>query len=299
MELVGSGAEVNRVPQQIQATGVLFDGLLDDAAIFPPGRAPLPEAVVDHLARRLSPIGRYVGPFVCAGPRWSELMRVLSDRAVGELPLDVALTVPAGLPELAPSLAAVALEGRATVVSVELPLMTPSPRELFDVRSLLPEGVTAYVELGTHTVDEDLIAGLAAAGLRLKVRTGGLAAADFPSEEQLARFIDHAVTHGVPFKLTAGLHRAVRHTDPATGFEHHGFLNVLLATAASLGGADRARVRGLLAERDATRVGTAVSDLSTELAAAVRGHFCSFGTCSIEEPMADLVDLRLVGAIAE
>ncbi|MGN9840117.1 hypothetical protein ACTMTI_18525 [Nonomuraea sp. H19] len=58
-------------------------------------------------------------------------------------------------------------------------------------------------------------------------------------------------------------------------------------------------MRGLLAERDATRVGTAVSDLSTELAAAVRGHFCSFGTCSIEEPMADLVNLRLVGAIAE
>jgi hypothetical protein len=286
VDLVGPGAEVN------QADG-LFDGFFDDAAIFPPGRAPLPEAVVDHLARRHSPLGRYVGPFVCAGPRWPELVTALP---VGELPLDVALTVPAGLPELAPSLAAVALEGRVTVVSVELPLMTSSPRELSEV---LPEGVTAYVELGTHTTDEGLIAGLAAEGLRLKVRTGGLAAADFPTEEQLARFIDHAVTHGVPFKLTAGLHRAVRHTDPATGFEHHGFLNVMLATAARLGGADREEMRGRLAERDATRVGAAVSDLSSQLAAAVRGHFCSFGTCSIEEPMTDLVDLRLVETITE
>jgi hypothetical protein len=291
--------EVNRLPQQIRVAGVLYDGLFDDAAIFPPGRAPLPEAVADHLARRRSPIGHYVGPFVCAGPRWSELVTALSDRPVGELPLDVALTVPAGLPELAPSLAAVALEGRLTVVSVELPVMTSSPGELFDVRSVLPDGVTAYVEPGTHTVNESLIAGLAEAGLRLKVRTGGLAAADFPSEEQLARFIGHAVTYGIPFKLTAGLHRAVRHTDPATGFEHHGFLNVLLATAAGLGGADHERVRGLLAERDASRVGAAVSDLSVELATAVRGHFCSFGTCSIEEPLADLIDLRLVEMITE
>ena len=290
---------MSRIPQQSRTAGVLFDRLFDDAAIFPPGRAPMPEAVVDHLARRHSPIGRYVGPFVCAGPRWSELTTALPDRAVGELPLDVALTVPAGLPELAPSLAAGDCEGRATVVSVELPLMTSSPRELFEVRSLLPEGVTAYVELGTHTVDEGLISGLAAAGLRLKVRTGGLAAADFPSEDQLARFIDRAASHGVPFKFTAGLHHAVRHTDAVTGFEHHGFLNVLLATAASLGGADWERVRGLLAERDAARVGAAVSELSSELAAAVRGQFCSFGTCSIEEPLADLVDLRLVREIAE
>jgi hypothetical protein len=58
-------------------------------------------------------------------------------------------------------------------------------------------------------------------------------------------------------------------------------------------------MRGLLAERDGTRVGAAVSDLSAVLAAAVRGYFCSFGTCSIEEPLADLVDLRLLGEITE
>jgi hypothetical protein len=298
VDLVGSGADVTGVPQHTRVAGVLFGVLFDDAAIFPPGRAPLQQAVLDHLARRHSAIGRYVGPFVCPAPRWSELMTALSNRPLGELPLDVALTVPAGLGELAPSLASVALEGRATLVSVELPLLTSSPRELFEVKSLMPSGVTAYVELRTHAVDR-LIAGLADAGLRLKVRTGGLAAADFLSEEQLAGFIGRAVSHGVAFKLTAGLHHAVRHTDPATGFEHHGFLNVLLATGASLVGAEHEWVSGLLAERDPARVAAAVCDLSAELAVRVRRHFCSFGTCSIEEPLADLVDLRLVETMAE
>ena len=276
--------------------GVLFDDLFDDAAIFPPGRAPLPEAVHDHLARRHSPIGRYVGPFVCAGPRWSELLTALPDQPVGELPLDITLTVPGGPADVASSLGSAALDPRVRVVSVEVSLMTSSSRDLVAVHSLLPDGVIGYVELETHVVDDALIAGLAAAGLRLKIRTGGLTAQDFPSEEHLAGYIDRAVAHGVPFKLTAGLHRAMRHTDRVTGFKHHGFLNVLLATAASLDGADRDRVRELLAERDAAHVAAAVSDLPAELAASVRRHFCSFGTCSIEEPLADLVGLRLVGS---
>ena len=40
-----------------------------------------------------------------------------------------------------------------------------------------------------------------------------------------------AVSAGLPFKLTAGLHEAVRHTNAETGFTHHGFLNLVLAAA--------------------------------------------------------------------
>ena len=77
------------------------------------------------------------------------------------------------------------------------------------------------------------------AGLRLKFRTGGLTADAFPSAAELAACIDAALDRETPFKCTAGLHHAVRHTDPETGFEHHGFLNVLLATRVALDGGRR------------------------------------------------------------
>ena len=35
----------------------------------------------------------------------------------------------------------------------------------------------------------------------------------------------------MPFKLTAGLTRLSGYTNPATGFTHHGFLNIAVATA--------------------------------------------------------------------
>ena len=80
----------------------------------------------------------------------------------------------------------------------------------------------------------------AEAGLRLKFRTGGLDAAAFPSSEVLAGWIDAALDRETQFKCTAGLHRAVRHTGE-DGFEHHGFLNVLLATRRAFDGASPTR----------------------------------------------------------
>ena len=58
---------------------------------------------------------------------------------------------------------------------------------------------------------------VAEAGLRLKFRTGGLEAAAFPPAHALARWIDAALDRETPFKCTAGLHHAVRHTDADTG----------------------------------------------------------------------------------
>jgi hypothetical protein len=98
----------------------------------------------------------------------------------------------------------------------------------------------------------------------------------------------------VPFKATAGLHHAVRNTDPETGFEQHGFLNLLLATDAARAGAEEAEVAAALADRDGTRVAARVRDL----APGVRESFRSFGTCSILEPVEELAALGLTAVPA-
>ena len=97
------------------------------------------------------------------------------------------------------------------------------------------------------------------------------------------------------FKCTAGLHNAVRHTAEDTGFEHHGFLNVLLATRASLDGAAHDELVELLDQRDGEVLAARARELSDDQAASTRRWFTSFGSCSIDEPRQDLTTLGLMG----
>ncbi len=138
----------------------------------------------------------------------------------------------------------------------------------------------------------DVVAEARAGGARIapKFRTGGLAAELFPTPNELAAVICACRDRDLPFKLTAGLHRAVRHADPETGFTHHGFLNILAAVIVAHAGADVAEVTYRLAGTDAIAI-----------VEAVRGHlseprplWTAFGSCAIDEPLEDLVGLGLV-----
>jgi hypothetical protein len=132
---------------------------------------------------------------------------------------------------------------------------------------------------------------IAAGELRLKLRTGGEDADAFPSPHELAGCIEAALDRELPFKCTAGLHRAVRHREDATGFEHHGFLNVLVATRAALDGSSVDDLAGLLVE---THSDSLIAALDPERMSSARRWFRSFGSCSVTEPLADLTALGLL-----
>lgn len=129
---------------------------------------------------------------------------------------------------------------------------------------------------------------------RAKFRTGGVVPGAFPDEDELAGFLTGCAQRGLPYKCTAGLHHAVRHTDPVTGFEHHGFLNVLLAAAET----DRKAAAEVLAERSGEVLAASVRELTDRQVTVIRNSFTAFGTCSIAEPLADLAGLGLVAAPA-
>ncbi len=112
----------------------------------------------------------------------------------------------------------------------------------------------------------------------LKLRCGGPDTRDTPSACQLGGAIEHCVKHDVPFKLTAGLHHAVR-TE-----RNLGFLNVLAAVDAAISGSDP--VPALLESDPAA--------LKVTDPTAVRRLFRSIGTCSIDEPLDDLRALELI-----
>ena len=265
----------------------LFTGLFDDAALFPPGDAPMAAAVPAHRELRAR-LGDLVGPFVVPAARLGELEEHLGD---GE-PFGISLIAAAG--DLPAAAARVAASPGLTLAAVEVPVATDAATAREAVRVLddvLPASVPAAVELPRTEARDEVLDVLTGTGHRAKLRTGGLRAALFPSPEELAATLAACIARGLALKCTAGLHSAVRHTDPATGFAHHGFLNLLAACDALAAGEPAAAAERWLRQDDP---GALVGGWSPDRIARTRAVFTSFGTCSVLEPVDDLVRLSLL-----
>jgi hypothetical protein len=257
----------------------LFAGLFDDAALFPPGNAPMHEAVPAHLAHRAAWYADLVGPFICPDTRLAELAR-----CDGRMPVSIIVT--GGWATVGDALRQIPA---ARLAAVEIPVgHDTAPTEM------TPAQVPVYVEVPWGVAQPGALDALAGTGMHAKLRTGGTTAGAFPTEAHLAAAIAGCLDRELAFKCTAGLHNAVRHTAADTGFEHHGFLNVLLATAALLDGADPTRAAEVLAERSADTLAAAARQLSDLHIARLRDRFRSFGTCSVTEPLTDLTALGLL-----
>jgi hypothetical protein len=271
--------------------------LVDDAAIFPPGNLPLPEAVQAHRVHRDSSYSDLVGPFVVSDIRLPDLLEELASSpgsAQGRgKPFAVTVVVTGGAGAIEPAVRWATKSGLLEVRSLETPLRNEddlarnAQRVVAAVEQVRDDlgGVPVYVEppRAPEGPSRSWLAALdeiAAADLRLKFRTGGADADAFPSAAELATSIDAALDRELAFKCTAGLHHAVR-----TG-EQHGFLNVLMATAAAFEGAARDEV---VAALETTHI-----KIQTDGFESARRWFTSFGCCSVIEPLEDLVELGLV-----
>ncbi len=283
-----------------------LNAFVDDAAIFPPARTDLDRAVDEHRVHRGSEYADLVGGFVVSDVKVADLAQLVSDAE----PLEVNLVVTGGAGAIEPAVTWAERSGGLRLRAVEFALrdeddLAHNARRLVQVVDSLNEvldDVTIFAEppmlrgAPSHgwlaALDE-----LAAREIALKFRTGGLSADLFPSSTDLAVCIDAALDRELPFKCTAGLHHAVRHRADDTGFEHHGFLNVLLATRASLDGAGPDEVVQVLEETDGPALAARVT---ADLAAAARTRrwFTSFGSCSVLEAHEDLVELGLVKGAA-
>lgn len=263
----------------------MWRGLFDDAAVFPPGLASLPAAVARHLRRRRGPATDLVGPLLLP---MADVRAAASLIPPGEEPVAVGMIVTDGALALAAHIA----EGVGPAVAVAGFEFRPpaAASAALDDAARLVDPALLTVELSSDQVRDGAAELLAARGIRMKFRTGGMRAEAFPSARDLAHVIHAAVEQGVAFKLTAGLHEPLRHDDPQTGFRHHGFLNVAAATGAARRGEGQESIEALLACDDASVLVSALGDGSW------RSAFSSFGTCSIAEPVRGLAALGLIDA---
>ncbi|MFR9776662.1 hypothetical protein ACL02O_11470 [Micromonospora sp. MS34] len=275
----------------------LFAGLVDDAAVFPPGSASLPDAVAAHRRHRAAWYADLVGPLllpasaIAAGelsglvdPAEGFVIGLIGDTGIERLPFALSLLPPDGV----------------TARQVEVPVAKRGEDPQAGLAELVKlaerwAGTTVYAEIPLTfglMGALDAVAAARAGGLPVaaKFRTGGLAAELFPTPIELAAVICACRDRELPFKLTAGLHHAIRHRDPETGFTHHGYVNVLAATLAATEGAEVDAVSELLAATDPVRVVEQVRAHRDD----ERPLWVGYGSCSIEEPLTDLIRLGLV-----
>lgn len=143
------------------------------------------------------------------------------------------------------------------------------------------------------------------AGAYAKIRTGGLTPDAIPSTDHIAAFLWEAAARRLPFKATSGLHHPVRSLRPLTYAANaphavmHGFVNVFTAAAFAWHDARCAFLLDLLSDVDSHAFAFRDEELSwrghtltTQQVTQARRDFAhSFGSCSFEEPVADLREL--------
>ena len=290
---------------------------IDDAGLFPPAKLSMRDAIAAHARAVSGPHSWMLGRFVVAASRLGELTEALGER---NTPLRVSVVFDGALLD---DYAGVAREihsgsGRVAIEAVEFKLTDLPGEDPAAKAAMLGQmervgafvtPLSTYVEIGIED-DAHLELNLqtfteSSAGRSrryAKVRCGGLDASATPSTGQLAQFIARARDLGVPFKATAGLHHPVRHHNARAGFAMHGFLNVIgAAILARTHAFDRAKLEAILADESAPdfRLSGRVFEWrgaivkAEEIAGARATSIHAFGSCSLDEPVADLLALGI------
>jgi hypothetical protein len=269
----------------------LFTGLVDDASLLPPSPTSLPEALAKHAEHREGWFAGLLGPLLVPASL------IGADLRAGQAPVALVGDVPvSAVPNAVEKLRAAGAVVRHIEAAVARRGEDPQPG-LAGLRALAGDDRTievyAEIPLSWGLLSAlDVVAEARAAGLRIapKFRVGGLAAELFPTPVELAAVLCACRDRRLPFRLAAGLRHAIRHTDPETGFTHHGFLNVLTAAIAANRGGEVAEVAELLA---ATHPVPLVEACRAERDSP-RPLFTGFGVTNVVEPLTELVRLGLI-----
>ena len=294
-----------------QSVKTLLAEAIDYAGLFPPAGLSMSEAVINYATYRNSNynwmLGRFVlsvaqldtfiesaGDFISRDAKTAWRLSVLA----GEDLVDTVRRVQRFNHEYGPGVVVDSLEVRANTTS-----------KVDNTADAVPDGITAYFELGLGENFPEMIAQLAVYGHRAKIRTGGVTPDAFPRTQDIIAFVRSCVALNVPFKATAGLHHPLRCYRPLT-YEAdapkgtmHGFLNLFMMTGFAREGFRKELLEEIMEEEFAevfhfeekSAVWRNEFNLSLVQLERLRTYgIHSFGSCSFDEPVADLQRLGIL-----
>jgi len=303
------------------ASTALLRGLIDYAGLFPPAALDMTTAVERYNTYRRSGQawmpGRLVVPAARLGEFETARQGLRVDVAPG--PWRVSALLGADLDadaEAALAFARGAAAARLPVIVDAWEARVAAADDIFRLSARVPGDVRISFEIpvqaSARAARASLLAAIFHAGGTAKARTGGVTATMIPTTADLAAFLWDCARARVPFKATAGLHHGVRGAYPLTyepdspSAVMHGFLNVFVAAAlARLTAGPQeetpddppAVLSAILEERDPASfvvrgetIRWRVLELGVRDVDDMRSSFgVSFGSCSFEEPVEELI----------
>jgi hypothetical protein len=238
----------------VATTPALLAHLVESATTDVDEQAGLTEAIDEYRRQRSEWYGDVLGLLVVRASTATRLARLGAIAGLG-----LSVVADTGLARISDAVAALGAAG-ADVRRVEVAVAKRGEDPLPGVHRLMAAveqmpGVALHAEIpltGGLLDALDVIATGGEATVRPGVtfRVGGLAGELFPPPPALAGVICACRDRGLRFTVSAGLRRALRHSDHETGFAHHGVLNVLAACLVAAAGGGPAAVAERLATHD-------------------------------------------------
>jgi hypothetical protein len=278
---------------QLSTMECALAGLFDYAGMFPPAEVDLSTALHNFREYRRGMQRWALGSLVVEAPVLGKLQKEPHD-LMRDLHLS-ALTTQANLETVQKHLAMGLPIGMIEVKA-------RSCNEILRWKETLPPQVPAYIEIPTGLEDPDTLDAIAKAGMRAKIRMGGVVADAFPASPRVAATLKRLAVRRLAFKATAGLHHALRSRHVFT-YRHdsesgvmHGFMNLLCASAIVWFGGDEDEATQVLEEQDLQSWQVTPDSIlwrsrswsQDQLREARKNFLISIGSCSFTEPMADL-----------
>jgi hypothetical protein len=288
-----------------------MSGAIDYAGLFPPSQVSMQEAVVNYSLNSAGMYSWMLGRFVLPVARLDEFIEVAAGLITPDRDKGCRLSVLAG-ENIAQTIRQMTMFNEKygpDFCADSLEVMASSISKIENTVSLLPEGITAYFEIKQDEKFVDLVSTLALKGQKAKIRTGGVVPEAFPKSVDVIRFVRTCAAANVPFKATAGLHHPIRCYHPLTYAADgprgtmHGFLNLFLMTGFTRANYRTSRLEQLMEEEfdevfhfeEGGIRWREENFLSLTDIEQLRTHGIeAFGSCSFDEPVADLQSLGLL-----
>jgi len=284
---------------------VLLNGLIDYAGLFPPAGLEMASAVQHYAAYAAGPQAWALGRFVLPLSQLAAFEAAWGHSILPPCANPWALSALIG-PAIADDLAKIAaFNASHHAAALHIDCVEVKANTSADIAAIAQasagSGLKIFVEIPSVPDPVDLIGALAEQRLFAKIRTGGLTQAAFPAPNDVLRFMQCCIEHGVAFKATAGLHHPLRgdynltYEANCASATMYGYVNVFLAAAMlAQDPQDYAPVAAaLLLDEDASAFRFSEDGviwrgnvITCQQLLHLRQHIAlSFGACSFSEPM--------------